>query len=181
MRVIAVLAALLAPSVALAAGFPVSGTYGTDAGCTLFKRFGASAIWTGGVEHDVKGFALLLQPDALSGELLKCPAANATFHADRATMNCIFGDEDQRFPSPLHGTLDHIKDRLLRFLACILGHAGHCAKRKPALVIFMTRDNVNRDMRRPGVVLEAIEKSPTAHVRQSDIQRDRAGLEFAGE
>jgi len=93
MRVIAVLAAVLVPSVAMAAGFPVSGTYGTDAGCTLFKRFGASAIWTGGVEHNVKGFALLLQSDALSGELLECPAANATFHADRATMNCIFGDE----------------------------------------------------------------------------------------
>ncbi len=93
MRLVAILAAAFVPSIAMAAGFPVSGTYGTDAGCALFARFGASAIWTGGVEHDVKGLALLLQPNALSGELLECPAANATFRAGRVTMSCIFGDE----------------------------------------------------------------------------------------
>jgi hypothetical protein len=93
MRAIVVLAAVLMPSMAVAAGFPVSGTYGTDAGCTLFERFGVGGLWTGGVEHDVKGLALLLQPDRLSGELLICPVEDASFRAGHATMKCIFGDE----------------------------------------------------------------------------------------
>ena len=58
---------------------------------------------------------------------------------------------------------------------------GHGAQGQSAAAVFVAGDHVHRNVAGRRIVLQAVEDRPAGHVGQSDIERDGAGTELAGQ
>ncbi len=65
-----------------------------------------------------------------------------------------------------------------RFFGDRLFEVGHRAQRQATPPVLVSGNNVDRDVARGRIMLQTIENRPARHIRQADVERDRAGLEF---
>ncbi len=61
-----------------------------------------------------------------------------------------------------------------------LADVGECAARQSVLLVFVERDDLNRNVPRQRVVLQLAEHGPAEHIGQEHIERNRDGLELFG-
>src|SRR5579872_782719 len=95
--------------------------------------------------------------------------------------NVVFGDEEQLFLTQLHRLLDLVERFLERFFCERFLQATGGAECESAPVVLMTRHDVYRNVSDHGVVLQAVEQRPAAHVGEADVESNRARVELARE
>ena len=93
-----------------------------------------------------------------------------------------FRRHQKQFPRAfLQRLMDGVEGRIKGILGDGLFQVGHRAQRQAAAAVFIARNHVHRNVARGRIVLQTIEDRPARHVGQRDIERDRAGIELAGQ